>query len=138
MKKLEFQTPPSMSSQSSTTLLAAHSNLVQRARSQQRSRRQILEANGYEPDFPEIPSPPSSPLPITQTESVSSSPNGKAGESSKRANLSPEKQARMKRYRNYIPEEETIRNDYSQHYVDSGEWPQNWILGAAPEDRFEE
>jgi mRNA (2'-O-methyladenosine-N6-)-methyltransferase len=39
---------------------------------------------------------------------------------------------------NYVPEEETIRNDYSQRYVDTGEWPQNWVLGADPDKRFEE
>lgn len=55
-----------------------------------------------------------------------------------RTDLSPEKLAKVKRYQNYIPEEETIRNDYSQQYVDSGEWPQNWVLGAELEKRFEE
>ncbi|KAG8944923.1 hypothetical protein FRC04_001364 [Tulasnella sp. 424] len=44
----------------------------------------------------------------------------------------------MARYPNYVPEEETIRNDYSQRYVDSGDWPQNWVQGAEPERRFEE
>lgn len=44
----------------------------------------------------------------------------------------------MARYPNYVAEEETIRNDYSQRYVDSGEWPQNWVQGAEPERRFEE
>lgn len=52
--------------------------------------------------------------------------------------LAPAKRARLARYANYVPEEETIRNDYSQRYVDSGEWPQNWVLGAEPERRFEE
>jgi hypothetical protein len=42
------------------------------------------------------------------------------------------------RYANYVPEEETVRNDYAQRYVDGGEWPQNWVLGAQPERRFEE
>lgn len=55
-----------------------------------------------------------------------------------RADLPPAKRARVARYKNYVPEEETIRNDYSQRYVDGGEWPQNWVLGADPEHRFEE
>lgn len=52
--------------------------------------------------------------------------------------LPPSKRARKEKYANYIPEEETIRNDYSQRYVDGGEWPQNWVLGAKLEQRFEE
>ena len=48
------------------------------------------------------------------------------------------KRARVDRYKSYVPEEETIRNDYSQRYVDSGSYPQNWVLGAEPERRFEE
>ncbi|EJD52159.1 MT-A70-domain-containing protein [Auricularia subglabra TFB-10046 SS5] len=55
-----------------------------------------------------------------------------------RPDLPPPKKARVERYRNYVAEEETIRNDYSQRYVDSGEYPQNWVLGAEPERRFEE
>ncbi|KAF8596934.1 MT-A70-domain-containing protein [Ceratobasidium sp. AG-I] len=52
--------------------------------------------------------------------------------------LPPSKRARKEKYTNYVPEEETIRNDYSQRYVDGGEWPQNWVLGARLEQRFEE
>ncbi|QRV85393.1 hypothetical protein RhiJN_13411 [Ceratobasidium sp. AG-Ba] len=52
--------------------------------------------------------------------------------------LPPSKRARKEKYHNYVPEEETIRNDYSQRYVDGGEWPQNWVLGAKLEQRFEE
>ncbi|KIM81933.1 hypothetical protein PILCRDRAFT_29225, partial [Piloderma croceum F 1598] len=55
-----------------------------------------------------------------------------------RSDLPPVKRARVARYASYVPEEETIRNDYSQRYVDGGEWPQNWVLGAEPEHRFEE
>jgi hypothetical protein len=55
-----------------------------------------------------------------------------------RTDLDKEKMAKVRRYSNYVPEEETIRNDYSQHCVDSGQWPQNWVLGAELERRFEE
>ena len=55
-----------------------------------------------------------------------------------RPDLPPAKRQRALRYTHYSPEEETIRNDYSQRYVDGGEWPQNWVLGAEPEKRFEE
>lgn len=47
-----------------------------------------------------------------------------------RNDLPEAKRARMAKYANYVPEEETIRNDYSQHYVDSGFYPQNYILGT--------
>ncbi|WAR59547.1 hypothetical protein PtB15_11B187 [Puccinia triticina] len=39
---------------------------------------------------------------------------------------------------NYIPEEETIRNDYSLHYVLTGSRPQNHIQNTALETRFAE
>jgi len=55
-----------------------------------------------------------------------------------RTDLDKEKMAKVRRYRNYVPEEETIRNDYSQQSVDGGQWPQNWVLGAELERRFEE
>lgn len=55
-----------------------------------------------------------------------------------RHDLSLAKKARCARYENYIPEEETIRNDYCQRYVDGGEWPQDWVVGAEMERRFEE
>ena len=55
-----------------------------------------------------------------------------------REELQPAKRIRAARYMNYVPEEETIRNDYSQRYVDGGEWPQNWVVGAELERRFEE
>lgn len=55
-----------------------------------------------------------------------------------RPDLPPIKRLRALRYQNYSPEEETIRNDYSQQYVDGGDWPQNFVQGAEPERRFEE
>jgi len=55
-----------------------------------------------------------------------------------RADLPLAKKARVAKYQNYVPEEETIRNDYNQRYVDGGEWPQNWVQGADPARRFEE
>jgi mRNA (2'-O-methyladenosine-N6-)-methyltransferase len=55
-----------------------------------------------------------------------------------RTDLDKDKMAKVRRYRNYVPEEETIRNDYSQQCVDGGQWPQNWVLGAELEQRFEE
>lgn len=55
-----------------------------------------------------------------------------------RPDLPPLKRLRGLRYHNYSPEEETIRNDYSQQYVDGGDWPQNFVQGAEPERRFEE
>ena len=76
------------------------------------------------------PSPPPTPPPVRASAESNTRPI--------RSDLPPYKRARAARYANYIPEEETIRNDYSQRYVDGGEWPQNWVLGAEPEHRFEE
>ncbi|GAA5874215.1 hypothetical protein JCM16303_005777 [Sporobolomyces ruberrimus] len=38
----------------------------------------------------------------------------------------------------YVPSEETIRNDYSAEYVESGQRPQNYIRNAQVETRFSE
>lgn len=93
-------------------------------------------------NYPLIPSPSLSP-----TQSPSSSPPSSPRQGisqlppkpkAYRSDLPPAKRARVARYTNYVPEEETIRNDYSQRYVDGGEWPQNWVLGADPDKRFEE
>jgi mRNA (2'-O-methyladenosine-N6-)-methyltransferase len=111
-------------------LLSLHASLTARARAAQLQRRQLLDELEYETDdFVVIPSPAPSPPPTTKEPVIASS---------LRTDLPPAKRARLAKYRNYVPEEETIRNDYSQHYVDSGEWPQNWVLGAEPENRFEE
>jgi hypothetical protein len=128
-------------------LLAAHSALIQRVQTSQQLHRRQLRA---------IPSPPSpiaelanlpivplphSPPPRSPSSSRSSSPISWGAPDLRNVNrpdLPPAKRARVLRYRNYVPEEETIRNDYSQRYVDGGEWPQNWVLGAEPEHRFEE
>ena len=117
-------------------LLAAHASLILRVKTaQQEHRRQLNEL--YSPPtellkLPLLPSPSPTPSP---EESPPSSP---IQEQASRQDLPPAKRARVARYRNYVPEEETIRNDYSQRYVDGGEWPQNWVLGAEPERRFEE
>ncbi|CAL1697935.1 unnamed protein product [Somion occarium] len=94
-------------------------------------------------NFPRIPSPSPSPQPAI---SPSDSPHPSQKQLPQlpqkprafRGDLPPAKRARVARYANYVPEEETIRNDYSQRYVDGGEWPQDWVLGADPDKRFEE
>jgi len=126
---------------SANDLLGAHGALISRVRlSQQNHRRQLhsLQSPPHELlRLPLIPSPPPSP-PIN--DSPPSTPLAKPHhlQQQYRADLPPPKRARVARYQNYVPEEETIRNDYSQRYVDGGEWPQNWVLGAEPEHRFEE
>lgn len=122
---------------SANELLAAHSALVSRVRSAQKQHRRQLRTLPS-PTYgliklPLIPSPPRSPL-----SSPPSSPQLPPKLKVARQELPPAKRARALRYNNYVPEEETIRNDYSQRYVDGGEWPQNWVLGADPEHRFEE
>ncbi|KAJ7777518.1 MT-A70-domain-containing protein [Mycena maculata] len=125
---------------SANDLLAAHSALILQVRTAQQSHRRQLRSLQFPPseilELPLIPSLP--PSPVDQG-SAPPSPTVNSRLSQIRAgDLPPAKRARVTRYKNYVPEEETIRNDYSQRYVDGGEWPQNWVLGADPEHRFEE
>jgi len=120
-------------------LLAEHAALVARVRQSQRNHRRALRS---------LPSPPHAllrlptiPDPVHDTDrSPPSSPQliPAKPQPPPRSDLPPAKRARVARYASYVPEEETIRHDYSQRYVDGGEWPQNWVLGAEPEHRFEE
>jgi mRNA (2'-O-methyladenosine-N6-)-methyltransferase len=122
---------------SASELLATHSMLINNVRlSQQYHRRQLhlLHSPPHELlKLPLISTPPPSP----PSDSPPTSPVSKT-QQPLRTELPPAKRARVSRFANYVPEEETIRNDYSQRYVDSGEWSQNWVLGAEPEHRFEE
>ena len=122
---------------SANELLAAHNALVSRIRNTQRNFRRHIKSLPSPPNdllkLPLIPTPPRTPSP-----SPPSSPLITPAPKPARPDLPPAKRARLARYNNYVPEEETIRNDYSQRYVDGGEWPQNWVLGADPEHRFEE
>lgn len=123
---------------SANELLASHSALIMNIRSYQQDHRRQLQRLRSPPqellNLPLIPSPPPSP---TSDDSPPPTPVA-APRGLQRPDLPPAKRARLTRYVNYVPEEETIRNDYSQRYVDAGEWPQNWVLGAEPEHRFEE
>ncbi|KAF9508043.1 hypothetical protein BS47DRAFT_1350759 [Hydnum rufescens UP504] len=118
-------------------LLNTHAALRERVIRSQEKHRRILS---------KLPSPPSTSIPpiLPSTPPRDLSPERESSEAidvdspSIRADLPPAKRLRALRYKNYVPEEETIRNDYSQRYVDGGEWPQNWVLGAEPERRFEE
>ncbi|EIW76676.1 MT-A70-domain-containing protein, partial [Coniophora puteana RWD-64-598 SS2] len=100
-------------------------NLRRQLRPQSSPQAELLKLPAIPPRPSVSPSPPAS----LRSESQAKPP---------RPDLSVSKRARVARYHNYIPEEETIRNDYSQRYVDGGEWPQDWVLGAEPERRFEE
>jgi len=120
-------------------ILISHAALVEKIRSAQIKFRQQLRTLPSPAaeliQLPIAPSPPLSPdddLPLP-------SPTIKFEELDLgHLDLPLAKKARFLRYQNYVPEEETIRNDYSQRYVDGGEWPQNWVIGAEPEHRFEE
>lgn len=126
--------------------LEAHKRLMETVRSGHTHRRNILASlpasstSGIDfPDFPERPpSPEYSPSTSPERKPHLEPENARRLAQLARKDLPPEKLAKVKRYQNYVPEEETIRNDYSQQYVDSGEWPQNWVLGAELEKRFEE
>lgn len=123
---------------SANDLLAAHTSLLSSVyETQERNQKRLSHLLGgssnldvYRPKHFTTPSSPSRPSTPPQTVAHQSRHI--------RQDLPPAKRARVARYHNYIPEEETIRNDYSQRYVDGGEWPQNWVLGAEPEHRFEE
>ncbi|KAJ7279036.1 MT-A70-domain-containing protein [Mycena rebaudengoi] len=122
---------------SANDLLAAHSALVLQVRtSQQSHRRQLRSLQSPPPELLELPLIPYSAADDSDSPSPTSTSQRQPVQF--RADLSAAKRARVARYKNYVPEEETIRNDYSQRYVDGGEWPQNWVLGADPERRFEE
>jgi mRNA m6A methyltransferase non-catalytic subunit len=148
-------------------LLDAHYSLLERTRSTQRANRRALRAyaanlpaSGDQEEgssslntllnLPLLQTPPRSPtsdndqnyeedfeeenVDITKVVASVVRPHPREV----RADLPPAKKARCARYENYVPEEETIRNDYCQRYVDGGEWPQNWVVGAEMERRFEE
>lgn len=123
---------------SANDLLAAHSALVGRVRQAQKTRRALLRTLPSPPEtllnLALIPDPPPSPPESPPETPLLSSPQVRHV----RQDLPPAKRARAMHYMNYVPEEETIRNDYSQRYVDGGEWPQDWVMGAEPERRFEE
>lgn len=122
---------------SANDLLAAHASLVSRVRASQKYHRRQLAALPSPPQsllkLDLLPSPPPSP-----SQSPPGSPLLQPKQRVAKQDLPPAKKARVAKYQNYIPEEETIRNDYCQRYVDGGEWPQNWVLGADPARRFEE
>ena len=127
---------------SARAALDSHAALMATVRASQATRKQVVRALPSPPDellsLPPIPQRSPSPE-STPPSSPRLNPHlAKQLDQLKRNDLPPAKLARVARYQNYVPEEETIRNDYSQQYVDSGEWPQNWVLGAELERRFEE
>ncbi|KAG9028138.1 hypothetical protein FRB95_006822 [Tulasnella sp. JGI-2019a] len=126
--------------ESTEELLRTHATLTSRVRSFQRDHRRTLSDLPSPPQsllaLPLIPAP-SPPLPNTPPRRPLSS-GAQQSQRVVQPDIPASKRAKVARYANYVPEEETIRNDYSQRYVDTGEWSQNWILGAEPEKRFEE
>src|ERR1700683_441698 len=97
---------------SANDLLASHSALISRVRQSQLTHRRNLRALPSPPHallrLPIIPTPATSPSP-----SPPSSPQliAKPKPRPVRTDLPPVKRARVARYNNYVPEEETIRND---------------------------
>ena len=130
---------------SARAALDSHTALMATVRASQTNRKQVVRGLPSPLDQPNQllalpPIPQRSPSPeSTPPSSPRLNPHlAKQLDQLKRNDLSAAKLARVAKYQNYVPEEETIRNDYSQQYVDSGEWPQNWVLGAELERRFEE
>jgi hypothetical protein len=142
---------------SANSTLAAHAALLSRVRIAQKSHRRRLRALPAPPtevlSLPLLPSPPRSrsPSPSSRSYQRSGSPAQSHASTSHqhtqqsrdkvtrgRQDLPPAKRARAERYANYVPEEETVRNDYCAHFGQSGEWPQNFVAGSEPSRRFEE
>ncbi|KIY43718.1 MT-A70-domain-containing protein [Fistulina hepatica ATCC 64428] len=123
---------------SANSLLAQHASLLSSIRDTQSRRRRIASLPRELARLPIIHSPAQSSLPPSPSSSSPHSLPAVSPHHLPRPDLPLAKRARVAKYRNYIPEEETIRNDYSQRYVDGGEWPQNWVLGADPDCRFDE
>lgn len=127
---------------SARAALDSHAALVATVRASQANRKQVVRSLPSPPDqlvsLPPIPQRSPSPDSTPPSSPSLNSHLAKQLDQLKRNDLLPTKLARVAKYQNYVPEEETIRNDYSQQYVDSGEWPQNWVLGAELERRFEE
>lgn len=126
-------------------LLATHAALILRVRSGQQIHRLELKELDSPPEellkLPLIHTSPTTPSPEPTEVEEELPPNSALQQQEHnvfRQDLTAAKRARAARFVNYVPEEETIRNDYSQRYVDSGEWPQNWVLGAESDQRFEE
>lgn len=115
--------------------LSNHAALRARVVNSQQAHRRLLGTPS--PSLPQIPLFRASPSPEPPASSPSRDITNEDG-APFRPDLPRDKRLRALRYAHYSPEEETIRNDYSQRYVDGGEWPQNWVLGAEPERRFEE
>lgn len=126
---------------STDELLKTHAALTARVRAFQRDHRRTLSNLSTPPQsllsLPLLPLP-SPPLPNTPPRRTGGSGSSSSAQRMIRPDVPAAKRAKVARYSNYVPEEETIRNDYSQRYVDTGEWSQNWVLGAEPEKRFEE
>jgi hypothetical protein len=101
-----------MASVTATTndLLAQHLVLISRLKESQKAHRRKLRTLPSPPlsilNLPTIPSPKPSPPP-----SPPSSPLLLPRRKPPRADLQPAKRARAIHYENYVPEEETIRND---------------------------
>jgi mRNA m6A methyltransferase non-catalytic subunit len=128
---------------SAYSTLESHAQLMKVVQADHEKRRQLLSSLPSSSTagitFPDLPVRPESPELSPKCDSYEYDPHAEQYmKQLKRTDLPKEKMEKVKRYQNYVPEEETIRNDYSQQYVDSGEWPQNWVLGAELERRFEE
>jgi hypothetical protein len=127
---------------SARAALDSHSALMATIRTSQTNRKQVMRGLPSPPDqllsLPPIPQRSPSPESPTPSSPKLNPHLAKQLDQLKRNDLSAAKLVRVAKYQNYSPEEETIRNDYSQQYVDCGEWPQNWVLGAELEWRFEE
>ncbi|KAH7107053.1 MT-A70-domain-containing protein [Auriculariales sp. MPI-PUGE-AT-0066] len=122
-----------MSTTTASAILLEHDALVASVRALQQKHRKWLSPSSAEGSLAQFDDLPSRAMPVHAPAPSSSKPPRMM-----RNDIPENKRARVDRYKNYVPEEETIRNDYSQRYVDSGDYPQNWVLGAEPERRFEE
>ncbi|GAA5941467.1 hypothetical protein JCM1841_001059 [Sporobolomyces salmonicolor] len=69
----------------------------------------------------------------------SAPPEAHAGRKETKVVLSDSQRSKKDRWgESYVPSEETIRNDYSSEYVQTGRRPQNFLRNTAVETRFSE
>jgi len=94
------------------TTLSSHRAFLADTLSRQSARRNLIDATFQYTAQPEI-------------RGYSRTPNAEAGPS-------------KRNIPNYIPEEETIRNDLTERYIQTGEFGSNYIQGAAEGEICEE
>jgi mRNA (2'-O-methyladenosine-N6-)-methyltransferase len=110
--------------QTAPAALDAHRSYLQQVRERQRARRAqvALATASLGPSRAQSRT-------HSRTPSALASPPGPSAASSSSAAASEARS--LANVANYVPREEAVRNDYAAWYACSGQWPSNYVLGAA-------